>query len=221
MAQLEAVICGLVGTLLDTTLLNQRSFIYALKQFGFPKPTEEATATIMGLPLNECFTILAPQSKHSEEMSVAFRKYQRMHIDFATLYSHTKRVLQWMKDDHMPVAIISHRSWIPTHKLLESTGILGMYSAVITIENSQGRRPPDATPVIMALDSISAHKSKAVMFGGMGADIWAGRNAGCHRTIATTQGSDGEFVRRARPSYVIDDNKNLIQTLGIIRRSLR
>lgn len=208
---IRAVLFDVDGTLLNTFDFIYGAFEYAFGQHGIPPLTRQEISHLMGGPLEEVYSVMAP-GYDNKILAEAHRTFQSEHLHLASLFPGTIEVLENLKKRGIKIAAITTRSIRTSVRSLEETGIAHYFDLIISGEDVQFLKP-HPEPLLKALEAFSVNPQEAIMVGDTRADIEAGKNAGV-KTVAALYGFGGERLRELDPNYLIYDIKELRGLLG-------
>lgn len=211
LAKIRAVLFDIDGTLLDTFDFIYGAFDYALHLHGIEPPSRERISELMGGPLEEVYTTMAPGFDPAS-LAEAHRVFQSENLALASLFPHALEVLEELKIRGLKLAAITTRSLRTSVRSLQMTGIAKYFDIIISAEDVSFHKP-HPEPLLKALDALCVKAEEAVMVGDTRADIMAGKNAGT-KTVAALYGFGGETLISLKPDFA---TRNLIELLDILR----
>ena len=187
---MNTVILDFDGTIADTKSLIVSTMQQTLSVLGLPARSDEACASMIGLPLRQTFTDLIP-----------------MDDETADLCDKTYRELFMQNNKPGIVKLFPH--------VRETIAELYAMGIIITVASSRGRdtlvseqaKPaPDMVYVIM--EHSEAEKEDVLMVGDTVFDIDMGKNAGV-KTCGVTYGN-GKIDELSHADYIINDFAQLL-----------
>lgn len=215
MEGIRLIILDFDGTLADTQPLILRSLQGTIAELGLPSRTDAECASIIGLPLKECFVQLLDVDDHladrcCEVYRQLFDEYN--HPGTVTLFPHVEETLHELHRRGLQLAVCSSRARATLDRFVLSFGFDQIVQAVVSADDvPHGKPHPD--PALRVLELTGCPPEEALMVGDASYDILMGRGAGC-RTCGVTYGNQtAAQLREAGADYLIDDFKNLLNLL--------
>lgn len=203
------------GTLGDTTGIILRTMAATFEAMGQPVLSEAQYRSVIGLPLEKCFSSLLPLDEAGEaEYAAAYRKtFDGLDKEGAvSLYPGVLEALRELKDRGVRLAIASsrHRHTLDRYiSMLELAPLVEMTVGADDVTKAK----PDPQPVNIILSALGVPAAEAVMVGDAPFDILMGRAAGC-RTIAVTYGNGtAEDLKAAGADHLADSFTDIVQIL--------
>ena len=203
------------GTLGDTTGIILTTMAATFKAMGRQPLSEAQYRSVIGLPLEKCFSSLIPLDEAGEaEYAAAYRKmFDELDKKGAvTLYPGVLDTMRKMKDDGMKLAIASSRHRHTLDRYIAELGLAPLIEMTVGADDVT-KAKPDPQPVNIILDALGVPAAEAAMVGDAPFDILMGRAAGC-RTIAVTYGNGtAEDLRAAGADFLADSFTDIVQML--------
>ena len=200
------VILDFDGTLADTQPIIVASLQRTLRELGLPPRTDAECATIIGLPLAECFaTLCGVDSATAERCAEVYRRvFDELNTDGAvTLFPHVQKTLKTLHDQGVRLAICSSRGR-PTLEAFVRDFHLEPYVEMVVSANDVQHHKPHPEPVQIILDKLGIPAEETLVVGDASYDILMGRAAGC-RTCGVTYGNQSaNQLRAAGADHLID-----------------
>ncbi|MBO7371198.1 MAG: HAD-IA family hydrolase, partial [Bacteroidales bacterium] len=194
------------GTLGDTTGIILTTMAATFRAMGRQPLSEAQYRSVIGLPLEKCFSSLIPLDEAGEaEYAAAYRKmFDELDKKGAvTLYPGVLDTMRKLKDDGMKLAIASSRHRHTLDRYIAELGLAPLIEMTVGADDVT-KAKPDPQPVNIILDALGVPAAEAAMVGDAPFDILMGRAAGC-RTIAVTYGNGtAEDLRAAGADFLAD-----------------
>lgn len=216
MGKIRLIILDFDGTLADTQPLILRSLQGTIAELGLPSRTDAECASIIGLPLKECFVQLLDADDCLAERCCEV--YRRLFDEYnypgtVTLFPHVEETLHELHHRGMQLAICSSRARATLDRFVQTFGFNKMVQAVVSADDVlRGKPYPD--PTLRVLEITGSSPNETLMVGDATYDIMMGRAAGCP-TCGVTYGNQTESqLREAGADYLINDFQDLL-TLSI------
>ncbi len=169
-----AILWDLDGTLIDTTELRVKSFIYALERIGYPVNPEHAfeVRKRLGMRYEDIMKEVFPDlsQKEIEEVKKIRREFMLSNIEFVKPLPASK-LLRELSD--YPNALVTSSNRYFVEKILEKFG--WKFDVVITADDVR-KGKPDPEPVLLALKRLNV--SDGVMIGDSEFDRISAEKAG-------------------------------------------
>ena len=209
---ISLIILDFDGTLADTQPLILRSLQGTIAELGLPSRTDAECASIIGLPLKECFVkLLNADDPLATRCCEVYRRLfdEYNHPGTVTLFPHVEETLHELHRRGMHLAVCSSRARATLDRFVQTFGFDKMVQAVVSSDDvMQGKPHPD--PALRILELTGCRPEEALMVGDASYDILMGRTAGCH-TCGVTYGNQSESqLREAGADWLIDDFKELL-----------
>lgn len=215
MKGIRLVILDFDGTLADTQPLILRSLQGTIAELGLPSRTDAECASIIGLPLKECFVKLLGADDHLAERCCEV--YRRLFDEYnypgtVTLFPHVEKTLHELYRRGIQLAICSSRARATLDSFVRTFGFDKMVQAVVSSDDvAQGKPAPD--PALKVLELTGCRAQEALMVGDASYDILMGRAAGC-RTCGVTYGNQlREQLREVGADWLIDDFAKILEII--------
>ena len=210
------VILDFDGTLADTQPLIIRSLQGTIAELGLPARTDAECASIIGLPLKECFVqLMGVGDPQAERCCEVYRRLfdEYNHPGTVSLFPHVEETLHELHRRGLQLAICSSRARPTLLHFVQTFGFDKMVQAVVSA-NDVRRGKPYPDPALRVLELTGCPAEEALMVGDASYDILMGRAAGCH-TCGVTYGNQSEAeLREAGAEWLIDDFEKLKTIIG-------
>ena len=209
---ISLIILDFDGTLADTQPLILRSLQGTIAELGLPSRTDAKCASIIGLPLKECFVkLLNADDRMAERCCEVYRRLfdEYNHPGTVTLFPHVEETLHELHRRGLQLAICSSRARATLDRFVQTFGFDKMVQAVVSSDDVvQGKPHPD--PALQILELTGCRPEEALMVGDASYDILMGRAAGCHTCGVTYGNQPAEQLSKAGVDYLIDDFQELL-----------
>lgn len=211
------VILDFDGTLADTQPIIVGSIQRTLAEMGLPARSDAECASIIGLPLVECFSNLFPDidTATAERCADRYREiFDELNEPGAVpLFPHVLETIRALHASGLQLAICSSRGR-PTLEGFVSNFHLEPYISMVVSANDVTHHKPHPEPVQIILEQLQVRPEEAVVVGDASFDILMGRAAGC-RTVGVTYGNQtAEELRACGAECLIDRFDTLPQAIG-------
>lgn len=215
MANVQAVVFDIDGTLLDTREFIFQAYEYAIVKHGYPIPSRSLIADQAGRRIEECYAVLAPDAD-VEALIADHIAFQNGHIDLTYAFDGAEQLVAELKAGGLKVVLwTSRRANVVTG--LERSGFSqDSFDAIVDATMVEVGKP-DPQGLLFGLGIVNIDPAYAVMVGDAPVDIDAGKRAGVAATIAVTHGfSSREQLLVARPDYVVDSLQELLPIIEVL-----
>lgn len=208
---IDSILFDLDGTLLNTNELIIESFIYTFDKYGLDFSLEEIKS-FNGPPLYETFKRIDPEK--AEEMMAVYRKHNLTHHDdYVTAFPNVIETIAALKEAGIKIAIVTNKMGKGVQMGLDLTGLDRYFETVITLGDvTHGKPHPE--PLIRAMNLLDAKPQTTLMVGDNYHDIEAGHRAGVKTAGVSWSHKGRAFLESYRPTYIIDDMKELLELIG-------
>ncbi len=209
---MKLIILDFDGTLADTQPLILRSLQGTITELGLPSRTDAECASIIGLPLKECFVkLLDADDPLAERCCEVYRRLfdEYNHPGTVTLFPHVEETLLELHRRGLQLAICSSRARATLDRFVLSFGFEQIVQAVVSSDDVQ-RGKPHPDPALRVLELTGCKAEEALMVGDASYDILMGRAAGCHTCGVTYGNQTAAQLRDAGADYLIDDFQELL-----------
>ena len=203
------------GTLGDTTGIILMTMAATFKAMGQPPLSEAQYRSVIGLPLEKCFSALIPLDEEGEARYAAAYRRKFDELDrkgMVTLYPGVLETLVKLKDCGVRLAIASSRHRHTLDRYVTELGLAPLIEMTVGADDVT-KAKPDPEPVNIILRKLEVPAGEAVMVGDAPYDILMGRAAGC-RTVAVTYGNGtADDLRAAGADFLADSFYDIIQMI--------
>lgn len=200
------IILDFDGTLADTQPIIIASLQRTLLELGLPPRTDAECASIIGLPLAECFsTLCGVDNTTAERCAEVYRRvFDELNTDGAVmLFPYVLETLKALHGKGVQLAICSSRGR-PTLEGFVRDFHLEAYVEMVVSANDVSHHKPHPEPVQIILNKLGIPAEDTLVVGDASFDILMGRAAGC-RTCGVTYGNQSaDQLRAAGADLLID-----------------
>ncbi len=206
MSGVKTIIFDFDGTLADTRECIIETLNLILERNGFQKAQPKQVHRLIGLTLEQNFEALAKNATPAQIQKMA-REYRRTYNRIAPaktrLFRGVKETLEQLKAMGVKTAITTSKGLEGTKRILEATGILPLFDAIIVEARVKNKKPaPDI--VKLAMKKLHAKPQETLVVGDTVWDIEMGKRAGT-KTCGITHGNHPrKTLQRAKPDHIID-----------------
>ena len=212
---IRLVILDFDGTLADTRPLIVHTMQRTLEAMHLPPKSEEECATVIGLPLRECFTrLMSVGDEVGELCAELYRRYfdEDNHPGAVVLFPHVLDTLHTLHGKGYRMAICSSRGRPTLEGFVQAFGLERYVDAIVSANDVQHAKP-HPEPVLQILQATGVPAAEALVVGDASFDILMGRAAGC-RTCGVTYGNQSAAdLGAAGADMLIDDFAQLVSVV--------
>jgi len=215
MAKIKAVIFDLDGTLLNTSIDLANAVNFALDKNGYNTYPVFKIVSFVGngvknlvaRALNNC-----EDEKKVTNVLAHFKEYYGDHLnDFTTPYANVKKVLEWLKENKILVAIVSNK-YDKAVNFLAKSHFDGLYDIAVGERVAVPKKPaPDM--VNIALEKLKVDKDNCLYIGDSEVDILTAKNSNIKSVTVTYGFKSKEFLSAFSETILIDDMISLIDII--------
>ncbi len=205
----KLVVFDLDGTLADSHEAIVRSFQHALDETGLPAASRQEITGLIGLPLVEMFSLVAPGTNPAtrEAAVISYKDvYVAMDREYGTVFTDVIAVVHALHREGMRLAIATSKSQKGVDRIAHEAGITDCFEILVSNDTVSRPKPdPEMLEIIMGNTGCDT----GVMVGDSIYDIEMGRRAG-FQTIGVTWGShDAERLKAAGATYIAETAQEL------------
>ena len=223
MSELKLVVFDCDGTLVDSQHAIFQSMSVAFAKYGLPDLGRDAVRRIVGLPLSDGVSVLAPEANTElvESLRLAYSdEWQKMRATGRLeepLYPGTLEAISGLEEAGWLLGVATGKSYRGLEATLTHYGILGKFVTLQTSDKVMHGKPhPDM--MIAALNEAGVDKSNTVMIGDTTFDIDMAVNAGV-RAIGVNWGyHDASELMASGAQCVINQFNELHSALSRLGR---
>ena len=207
---MNTVILDFDGTIADTKSLIVSTMQQTLSVLGLPARSDEACASMIGLPLRQTFTDLIPMD--DETADLCDKTYRELFMQnnkpgIVKLFPHVRETIAELYAMGIIINVASSRGRDTLVSFLDEMGLMMYISKVVSSQDVEQAKPaPDMVYVIM--EHSEAEKEDVLMVGDTVFDIGMGKNAGV-KTCGVTYGN-GKIDELSHADYIINDFAQLL-----------
>ena len=208
---LEAVIFDLDGTLIDTVDLIRHTFQHTTKTLlGRDIPDDELMAGV-GCPL--IVQMATFDAERAEELTDFYRTYQvGIHDDYVKEYPGVEEVLADLHARKVPMAIVTSKSHDVARKGLRLFDLNKYFDVLIGADDVEIHKP-DPYPLHVAAERLGVDIKRSIYIGDSPFDMRAAVGANSISVAARWGAFDNGSVLEPRPTYAIDDIRELLDLI--------
>ena len=207
---MNTVILDFDGTIADTKSLIVSTMQQTLSVLGLPARSDEACASMIGLPLRQTFTDLIPMD--DETADLCDKTYRELFMQnnkpgIVKLFPHVRETIAELYAMGIIITVASSRGRDTLVSFLDEMGLMMYISKGVSSQDVEQAKPaPDMVYVIM--EHSEAEKEDVLMVGDTVFDIDMGKNAGV-KTCGVTYGN-GKIDELSHADYIINDFAQLL-----------
>ena len=207
---MNTVILDFDGTIADTKSLIVSTMQQTLSVLGLPARSDEACASMIGLPLRQTFTDLIPMD--DETADLCDKTYRELFMQnnkpgIVKLFPHVRETIAELYAMGIIINVASSRGRDTLVSFLDEMGLMMYISKVVSSQDVEQAKPaPDMVYVIM--EHSEAEKEDVLMVGDTVFYIDMGKNAGV-KTCGVTYGN-GKIDELSHADYIINDFAQLL-----------
>jgi len=167
------------GTLFDSTAIIVRSIQEAVRDLGYPVPTPEAAAWVIGMDLTRALAHAAPEVPPEKypELSLRYRYHYLQHQDDLSLFDGILPMLHDLRQHGYRLAVATGKSRRGLDHVLHQVQLLGMFDSSRTADETAGKPHPLMLQELMA--ECDTPPERLLMVGDTTHDLAMAHAAGC------------------------------------------
>jgi len=201
------------GTLFDSTAIIVHSIQEAVRDLGYPAPTSEAAAWIIGMDLGRALAHAAPEVPLEKypELSLRYRYHYLQHQDDLSLFDGILPMLHDLRQHGYRIAVATGKSRRGLDHVLRQVQLLGMFDSSRTADETAGKPHPLMLQELM--EECEVPPERLLMVGDTTHDLAMARAADCP-SVGVTWGAHNpaDFTTYA-PLYIAPTVAQLHQWL--------
>lgn len=207
----RAICFDLDGTLVDSLPDIVASISAALVEHGQREPAAAAVRALVGLPLEDMFTALAPEASTAPLVDAYRRIYPQRFTDSSAPFPETVRVLTTLRGRGHRLAVTTTKGSPMAEDLVAAMGLAGRLDVVQGTDGFPAKPAPDVIEHALARLGCEG----AWMVGDTTHDIGAGRAAGLATYAVCRPGAthDRETLSAAGPDRL---EESLLPLLDLV-----
>lgn len=205
--QIKLFIFDFDGTIGDSKDLIVKTMCQTIDEVGLPKPTPEACAATIGLPLRQCFEALLPNNL--DKVDICTDLYHDLFIanNVPGAVKPFPNVIDTIKQLHQngyKISIASNRGHNSLAKFIDDMELQKEIPILIGADDVKTPKPhTEAVDKICSYFNLDA--SQAIVVGDSQYDIQMGHAAGALTCAVTYGNGTKEELKSSKPDFIIDD----------------
>jgi pyrophosphatase PpaX len=208
----STILFDLDGTLLDTNELILASFEHTFDIHCPNKYTRKDVMPIMGEPLIDQMHFFDPNQ--ADEMVKTYRLFNETEHDrLVEEFPHVLTCLEKLHQNGMVMGVISNKRRAAVEQGLHRFG-MDKWMKIIICAHEAPRNKPHPDMLVLAMEKLQAIPSETLMVGDSRFDIIAAQRANID-SAGVAWSLHGEDVKKHRPTYWIEDMRDLLKIVGI------
>lgn len=212
-ADLEAVLFDLDGTLVDTIPLILDSFRYATETVLGQPVADDVLARNIGIPLVIQLREFTDDDAVADELLRAYREYNRLHHDErARLFEGTAEALSIIAERGIPMGVVTSKGREIALRGIDLFELGRYFSVVITMDDVE-RFKPDPFPILKAAEALGVTAAATAYVGDSPHDVDAANRAGALSIAAPWGVSTRDRLLEAQPDFILDSMADLPELL--------
>lgn len=219
---IRALAFDLDGTLTDSAPGLAAAVDMALQQMNLPEAGVARVSTWIGngadIMMQRALTYAlqrAPEPYEAEQARQLFDKfYAQTAEQGSALFPGVKQTLQTLRQQNMPMAIVTNKPTPFVVPLLKSLGIDQFFSLVIGGDDVVAKKPHPAA-VYLVLGKLGLTAGELLFIGDSRNDIRAAKSAGVPCAGLSYGYNYGEPIADSHPDCVLDSFDQLLPALGL------
>ncbi len=212
-ADLQAVLFDLDGTLIDTIPLILDSFRYATQTVLGTPVADDVLARNVGIPLMIQMRHFTDDAAVADELLRAYREHNRLHHDQrARLFEGTAEALSRIAQCGVPMGVVTSKGREIALRGLDLFDLGRFFDVVITMDDVD-RFKPDPFPLLKAAEALGIAADVAAYVGDSPHDVDAANRAGALSIAAPWGVSSRDRLLEAQPHFILDSMADLPELL--------
>jgi len=170
------------GTLVDSQHAIQACMQSAFDALGLAAPTLAQTHRVIGLPLERCMALLAPDQRVSVHLDLT-EAYKRAFFELRTdggmvepMFPGALAALDALEAEGWQLGIATGKARRGLDAVLASHGLASRFATLQTADRAPGK--PDPTMLFWALEETGVDRNNAIMIGDTSFDMAMAKAAG-------------------------------------------
>ena len=202
LAELEAVLFDLDGTLIDSIELILASFRHATETVLGEALPDEAMLSGVGMPLARQMREFSEE--HADELLRVYREHNgRMHDSLVRAYPEVPETLVWLASRGYRMGVVTSKMNAMARRGLAVFDLARFFDVVVGSDDVTVHKP-DPHPLLVAAAELVVAIERCAYVGDSVHDMAAARAAGCVAIGATWGVSTREALVEAGAEYVIE-----------------
>ena len=210
---LSCVIFDIDGTIAKTNELIFASFNHVISRHLGRTMSPREIVELFGPPEEGALSALFGVDRAGPLMDELCDFYQARHDAMASLHPGIDRVLEFLKERDVPLAVFTGKGTRTTRITLETLGLRPFFDCIVT-GNDVLNHKPHPEGILKVLEQLGAAAERALMVGDSPADIAASRAAGVRVASVLWDSYDPETV-------LASNSECVFFTVGEMERWLR
>ncbi len=203
------VVVDLDGTLVDPIDLIIASYQHAFREVLGEEQDEAVIRTWIGQPLIRAFRTGWPD--HADELYASYLTWNHANTErLIRTYAGVAEMLAALRSAGVQVAAATSKLRVPAEMALHFTGLEDHVGVLVALEDTTEHKPHPA-PLLLALERLGAHPSRAAYVGDAVVDVQAARAAGMS-AVAVSWGAGARADLVAVAPDVLADTAADLQT---------
>jgi pyrophosphatase PpaX len=202
----KAILFDLDGTLVDSSEAIIKTVEKVLQSKGLTC-NRAKVARMIGLPLENIFSILAPNLSEQEiwQLVHEYRKYyMKHHLENTIIHPSAQMVLRRLKAKGFKLGIVTTKYKEPVMDVLSHFDISGLFDVIVTgYEVIRHKPAPDI--VFEAAKRLGVNPEQCVVVGDSPLDVQAGKQAGAFTIALLSTTYTRRQLKSAKPTIVIEE----------------
>lgn len=212
--QFDLIVFDWDGTLMDSTAAIVRALQAACRDLGFPEPTDERAAHVIGLSLADAIHHILPDIPDVEHPRVAERyRFHFLAGDQALkLFEGAADMLVELHARGHQLAIATGKARRGLTRVLDNSGVAHLFHATRCADECFSKPHPGMLHELM--DALFAEPQRTLMIGDTTHDLLMARNAGVSAVAVTYGAHPAEILRAEQPLAMMDSVPQLREWLA-------
>jgi len=201
------------GVLINSLPVMQLAFSAALQEV-YPRQRMHHTALFAEYQkyLGMGFPEIMKRLELSQDMFQPFRRHSRILAPYVRLYDGAVNLLQWGRDNRLPMGIATGKDLERTLELLTQLGIRDFFCSVFASDSVSAPKPAPEMAVRFAAENGLQIES-VVLIGDAAADIRCGQAAGCMTAAVAWGYTDKQSLLALGPTLMFETPQDAQQQL--------
>jgi pyrophosphatase PpaX len=211
LAELQAVLFDLDGTLIDTVELIVSTFRFATREVMGEALPDEVVMAGVGMPLITQMRDFSPE--HADELLRVYRAHNaEVHDDMVREYPGTEDVLTELAARGLPMGVVTSKGTPMTLRGLRLFDLERFFGVIVTADDVDTHKP-DPYPVRHAAELLGVDVTRCIYLGDSPHDMQAAIDAGAVSVAALWGAFGEEDVLAPGPDFALTDIRQLIGLL--------
>ena len=191
------------GTLYDSTAAITVAIQRSVADLGYPAPTREQAAYVIGLGLTEALAHAAPDVPVTRypELGQRYRHHFAQMMGELTLFDGALALLQDLKVAGYRLAVATGKSRAGLNEVLNSMDLKGVFDDSRTADETSGKPNPQMLFELMAAAQVPP--DRVLMVGDTSHDLLMANRAGCAGLGVTYGAHDAQSLAACHPKALV------------------